>query len=289
MSHAGMRVLLVGSLSGELGKAARIAMSRGAKLDQVDTVDGAIARLRADARVDLVLCDICNDVGALVRGLAAERMAVSVVACGTDTDCVDLSDWTSCSFGCGVITNTTGAGVLSDALQDQGATTCAQFFADQCVTTSAPCTSTSATDSAAQCIAGQCVVGLPAAWVSFGIETDNGGPGVDSEPVQCNGTSCTLWRVLADGTLNITAPSGQRVTKMSAADLATADGILRDPEERQLELNGWSLCNTFSGPQHVTMDVDRYNVGTGADVSGCIASGPASSGPARLYTLLQSY
>ncbi len=86
MSNAGMRVLLVGSLSGELGKAARIAISRGAKLDQVDTVDGAIARLRLDARVDLVLCDICNDVGALVRGLAAERMAVSVVACGTKND-----------------------------------------------------------------------------------------------------------------------------------------------------------------------------------------------------------
>ena len=81
-----MRVLLVGSLAGELGKAARIAIARGAKLDQADTVDGAIARLRADARVDLVLCDICNDVGALVRGLAAERMAVSVVACGTEND-----------------------------------------------------------------------------------------------------------------------------------------------------------------------------------------------------------
>ena len=81
-----MRVLLVGSLSGELGKAARIAIARGVKLDQVDSVDAAIARLRADARVDLVLCDVCNDVGALVRGLAAERMAVAVVACGTDTD-----------------------------------------------------------------------------------------------------------------------------------------------------------------------------------------------------------
>ena len=86
MSHAGMRVLLVGSLSGELGKAARIAMARGAKLDQVDTVEGALTRLRADARVDLVLCDVCNDVAALVRGLAAERMSVAVVACGTDTD-----------------------------------------------------------------------------------------------------------------------------------------------------------------------------------------------------------
>ena len=86
MTGAGMRVLLIGSLSGELGHAARIAIARGAKLDQVDELDGAIARLRADARVDLVLCDVRYDVGTLVRSLAAERIAVAVVACGTDTD-----------------------------------------------------------------------------------------------------------------------------------------------------------------------------------------------------------
>ncbi len=43
-------------------------------------------RLRADARVDLVLCEISHDIGALVRALAAERMAVPVVACGTEAD-----------------------------------------------------------------------------------------------------------------------------------------------------------------------------------------------------------
>ena len=39
-----------------------------------------------DARVDLVLCDLVHDVGAVVRALAAERMAVPVVACGTGDD-----------------------------------------------------------------------------------------------------------------------------------------------------------------------------------------------------------
>ena len=86
MSSAGMRVLLIGSLSGELGKAARIAIARGAKLEQADTVEGALTRLRADARVDLVLCEIGHDIGALVRALKAERMAVPVVACGTHAD-----------------------------------------------------------------------------------------------------------------------------------------------------------------------------------------------------------
>ena len=45
-----------------------------------------MARLRADARTDLVLCDIAHDIAALVRAIADERMAVPVVACGTGTD-----------------------------------------------------------------------------------------------------------------------------------------------------------------------------------------------------------
>ncbi len=81
-----MRVLIIGSLAGELGQAARIAIARGAKLDQADDADQALARLRDDARVDLVLCDVVHDVGAVVRALAAERMAVPVVACGTGDD-----------------------------------------------------------------------------------------------------------------------------------------------------------------------------------------------------------
>src|SRR6516225_4781775 len=81
-----MRVLIIGSLAGELGQAARIAIARGAKLDQADDADSALARLRSDARVDLVLCDVVHGVVEVVRALAAERMAVPVVACGTGDD-----------------------------------------------------------------------------------------------------------------------------------------------------------------------------------------------------------
>jgi DNA-binding NtrC family response regulator len=81
-----MRVLIIGSLAGELGQAARMAIARGAKLDQADNADTAMPRLRADARIDLVLCDIAHGVGAVVRALAAEHMAVPVVACGTGGD-----------------------------------------------------------------------------------------------------------------------------------------------------------------------------------------------------------
>lgn len=81
-----MRVLIIGSLAGDLGQAARIAIARGARLDQADNADRALSRLRADARLDLVLCDLAQDVGAVVRALAAERIAVPVVACGTNGD-----------------------------------------------------------------------------------------------------------------------------------------------------------------------------------------------------------
>lgn len=81
-----MRVLIIGTLAGELGAAARIAMARGAALDQADTIEAALRRLRSDARVDLVICDLTRDVPALMAQLAAERFAVPVVAAGQPDD-----------------------------------------------------------------------------------------------------------------------------------------------------------------------------------------------------------
>jgi DNA-binding NtrC family response regulator len=81
-----MRVLIIGSLAGELGQAARMAIARGARLDQADDIGSALDRLRSDARVDVVLCDLAHDVACLVRTLANERIAVPVVACGTGDD-----------------------------------------------------------------------------------------------------------------------------------------------------------------------------------------------------------
>ena len=81
-----MQVLILGSLGGELGKAARIATARGAKLQQVDDERAALSRLRADAKVDLVLVELPHDVGSLVRGMSLERIITPVVACGTDAD-----------------------------------------------------------------------------------------------------------------------------------------------------------------------------------------------------------
>ncbi|MGH7191434.1 MAG: sigma-54-dependent Fis family transcriptional regulator, partial [Acetobacteraceae bacterium] len=62
-----MRVLIIGSLAGELGQAARIAIARGARLDQADDAETGLERLRAAASVDLVLIEIGHDIAAFIR------------------------------------------------------------------------------------------------------------------------------------------------------------------------------------------------------------------------------
>lgn len=81
-----MRVLIIGSLAGELGKAAQIAAARGAQLDQADDVVAGLARLRRDARFKLVLCELGLPIADLVQGLTRERISVPVIACGAEDD-----------------------------------------------------------------------------------------------------------------------------------------------------------------------------------------------------------
>jgi len=81
-----MRLLIVGSLNGQIGAATRIAMDRGAKVSHAGSVEQALASLRGGHGADLVFCDVMLDIAGLVRGLAAERICTPVVACGIGTD-----------------------------------------------------------------------------------------------------------------------------------------------------------------------------------------------------------
>ncbi|MDD2876810.1 MAG: sigma-54 dependent transcriptional regulator [Acidiphilium sp.] len=81
-----MRILIIGSLLGGLGVAARIAASRGAALDHAETIETAMRLLRRDARTDLIICDVARDLPCLMAQLAAERFTVAVVAAGAQDD-----------------------------------------------------------------------------------------------------------------------------------------------------------------------------------------------------------
>jgi DNA-binding NtrC family response regulator len=81
-----MRLLILGSLAGQLGAASRFAMARGAKILHAEDLGVALQSLRAGEGVDLVLADVRLDVGALVMQMRAERIGVPVVACGLGND-----------------------------------------------------------------------------------------------------------------------------------------------------------------------------------------------------------
>ncbi|MGN6516202.1 MAG: sigma-54-dependent transcriptional regulator FlbD [Rhizomicrobium sp.] len=81
-----MRLLIVGSLQGQIGAATKIAMDRGAKVTHANDIEQAMASLRGGTGADLVFCDVGYDIGTLVRQLAAERICTPVVACGIGTD-----------------------------------------------------------------------------------------------------------------------------------------------------------------------------------------------------------
>ncbi len=80
-----MRILIIGSLAGELGRAAAIVSRRGASVDQCEDLPSGLEKLRRDG-FDLVLCEIEHDVAALLRSLELERISVGVIACGFDAD-----------------------------------------------------------------------------------------------------------------------------------------------------------------------------------------------------------
>ncbi len=81
-----MRLLIIGGLGGHITAASQIAMSRGAKVAQVDDIQAALTALRAGQGAELVMVDITLDVARLVASLAQERITVPVVACGINAD-----------------------------------------------------------------------------------------------------------------------------------------------------------------------------------------------------------
>ena len=81
-----MRLLIISPMTGQVSTAAKIAMTRGAKVSQVDGIDGALAALRAGQGADLCMVDVGLDIARLVTSLKGERIHIPVVACGIGTD-----------------------------------------------------------------------------------------------------------------------------------------------------------------------------------------------------------
>jgi two-component system response regulator FlrC len=77
-----MRLLVVGRLNGQLATAVKMAMTAGAKVSHVETIEAATHALRAGQGADLLMVDYELDIAALIATNEAERIRVPVVACG---------------------------------------------------------------------------------------------------------------------------------------------------------------------------------------------------------------
>jgi DNA-binding NtrC family response regulator len=81
-----MRLLIIGSLNGQIGAASQIAISRGAKVSQVDDIEMALASLRSGKGADMAMIDVNLPIRTLVDSLANERINLPIIACGVNTD-----------------------------------------------------------------------------------------------------------------------------------------------------------------------------------------------------------
>lgn len=81
-----MRLIIFGTLNGQIGAATRIALQRGAKVIQVEDIEQGLNTLRSGRGADLAMIDVSLDVKYLVESLKAERINLPVVACGIGND-----------------------------------------------------------------------------------------------------------------------------------------------------------------------------------------------------------
>lgn len=77
-----MRLLIIGTLDGQLSEATKIAMGRGATVSHSTDIDSALAALRSGHGADLAMIDVGADIKGFIDRTTAEHIYVPVVACG---------------------------------------------------------------------------------------------------------------------------------------------------------------------------------------------------------------
>ena len=81
-----MRLLIVGTLKGQLTTATKIAMGMGATVTHAEHIDQALAVLRSGKGADLLMVDVAIDIRDLVSKLELELIHVPIVACGIENN-----------------------------------------------------------------------------------------------------------------------------------------------------------------------------------------------------------
>ena len=80
-----MRLLIIGTLKGQLSTATKIAVDRGAAVTHATDIEQGLRVLRSRG-TDLIMADVGIEIRELVAKLEAERIHAPIVACGIDND-----------------------------------------------------------------------------------------------------------------------------------------------------------------------------------------------------------
>src|SRR5438552_4175553 len=81
-----MRLLIVGTLKGQLTTATKIAMDNGASVTHAEDHEQAMRVLRSGKGADLLMVEVAVDIRALVEKLELEHIHVPIVACGIENN-----------------------------------------------------------------------------------------------------------------------------------------------------------------------------------------------------------
>ena len=69
-----MRLLIIGMLEGHISTAGQIAISRGATVSQVDSIDAGLHSMREGRGADLVMIDIKFTFGYLILSITCTKL-----------------------------------------------------------------------------------------------------------------------------------------------------------------------------------------------------------------------
>jgi len=81
-----MRLLIVGTLRGQLTLATKMAMDKGAAVTHAENLEQAMAVLRSGRGADLMMVEVTLDIRDLVQRLDAEHIVLPIVACGGENN-----------------------------------------------------------------------------------------------------------------------------------------------------------------------------------------------------------
>jgi hypothetical protein len=184
--------------------------------------------------------------------------------------------------------STEGAKTIQAAIDGLDAGLCTDFLSQGCTLVEPPC---SFPLIGAACNWGQCSDFPPATWASFAIDERRGTDSKSSStPPSClPGHDCTLWTITPDGIISKSTNGTPSSAKLSTADFATLDGILRSVEFRAIYNKVPIGCEPAPAGVRVSVVLVNQYGALESDQTGCALIGPPDNDVMRLYDLVRGY